>query len=177
MFLALMGARVHGVEAVGIGLATHHVARDRIGMLADEMARDGVAALTRAALPLPTGSSFGQLDILACFEAVTVSGIMERLARLESVLARETLATLRSMSPTAVLWTFELMRLGARNTFEQCQALELALTRHAVRHPDFAEGVRAMVVDKDRTPRWSPARIEDVRLDDIRTMFRQLGAD
>jgi enoyl-CoA hydratase len=44
----------------------------------------------------------------------------------------------------------------------ECQAKELALTRTAMRHPDFAEGVRAMVVDKDRRPRWHPERIEEV---------------
>jgi enoyl-CoA hydratase len=39
---------------------------------------------------------------------------------------------------------------------------ELALVKRIIRLPDFAEGVRAMVVDKDRAPRWQPARIEDV---------------
>jgi len=40
-----------------------------------------------------------------------------------------------------------------------------------MRHSDFIEGVRAMVVDKDRTPRWQPARIEDVAPADIEAMF------
>jgi enoyl-CoA hydratase len=38
-------------------------------------------------------------------------------------------------------------------------------------HPDFAEGVRAMVVDKDRKPAWQPARIEDVDLATIDALF------
>lgn len=175
MFLALTGGRVHGADAVGAGLATHHVARDEMTMLADGIARDGVAALTRVALPPPTGPKPEQEDLLACFGADSVAGIMDRLARLDTVPAREALTTLRSVSPTAVLWTFELMQLGAGRTLEQCLATELALTRHAIRHPDFAEGVRAMVVDKDRTPRWLPARIEDVALDGIKAMFRQLA--
>ena len=45
------------------------------------------------------------------------------------------------------------------------------MTRHATRHPDFAEGVRALVVDKDRAPRWSPPRIEDVRPEDVKAAF------
>jgi enoyl-CoA hydratase len=40
-----------------------------------------------------------------------------------------------------------------------------------MRHPDFAEGVRAMVVDKDRKPHWQPARIEEVNPDVIAGMF------
>lgn len=176
MFLALTGTRVRGAETVSAGLATHYVARERMATLADEIALDGVAALTRAALPPPIGLKPGSAEIHACFDAHTVPDTMENLARLDSVPAREALATLRSVSPTAVLWTFELMRLGAILTLEQCQAVELALTRHAVRHPDFVEGVRAMVVDKDRNPRWSPTTIEDVPSDDIRKLFRQFGA-
>ena len=76
------------------------------------------------------------------------------------------------MSPSALCWTLEALRRGADLTLPQCQAAELALTRTTMRHPDFAEGVRAMVVDKDRKPRWQPARIEDVDPDAIAEMFR-----
>ena len=175
MFLALTGARVRGADAAALGLATHYVARDRIAVLADEMAKDGMAALTRAALPLPTGTKPGHPEVIACFAANSVADILERLARLESRPAQDALDTLRSRSPTAVAWTFELMRLGASCTLDQCLEMELALTRQAVRHPDFAEGVRAMVIDKDHNPHWSPARIEDTPLDGIKALFRKPG--
>jgi enoyl-CoA hydratase len=176
MFLALTGARVEGADAAGLGLATHYIARDRIAVLAEEMAQDGLAALDRAALPLLANSKPGHDEVVACFGADTVAGILERLAGLEGAPAQAALRTLRLRSPTAVLWAFELLRLGAGRALDQCLRAELALTRHAVRHPDFSEGVRAMVVDKDRNPRWSPARIEDVPLDGIRVLFRQLGS-
>ena len=172
MFLALTGTRVTGADAVKLGLATHYVARDRIATLADEMAWDGLAALDRAALSLPSASNLEHDDVIACFGADTVAGILDRLAGLKSVPAQDALSMLRSRSPASVLWTFELLQLGAGRTLDQCLETELALTRHAVRHPDFAEGVRAMVVDKDRSPRWSPARIEDVSVDGVVALFR-----
>ena len=175
MFLALTGARVHGADAVGLDLATHYVARGRIPTLADELAEEGMTALARAATPLPTGSKQGNAEVIACFGAETAAGILQRLTSLESASAQDVLDTLRARSPTAVLWTFELMRLGAGRTLEQCLAVERALAGHAIRHPDFAEGVRAMVVDKDRNPRWFPARIEDVPLDGVKALFRQIG--
>ena len=176
MFLALTGARVQGADAVGSGLATHYVSRDRIAVLADEMAEGWMTTLAHHTTPsLPKSANFEHTEVVACFGADSVAGIMECLAGLESASARDALSTLRTRSPTAVLRTFELMRLGAASTLDQCLRTELALTRHAVRHPDFAEGVRAMVVDKDRNPRWSPARIEDVPLDDIKAMFREFG--
>ena len=176
MFLALTGARVSGVDAVGLGLATHYVARDQLLILADELADKGVAALARAALSLPTGSKPEDAEVIACFGAETVTGILERLASLGSASAQDTLTTLRAKSPTAVLWAFELMRLGAGRTLEQCLAVERALASLAIRHPDFAEGVRAMVIDKDHNPRWSPTRIEAVPLDEVKALFRQLGS-
>jgi enoyl-CoA hydratase len=58
------------------------------------------------------------------------------------------------MSPASLLWTHAILRDGAGRELAACLAAELALTRHATLHPDFAEGVRAMVVDKDRAPKW-----------------------
>ena len=85
-------------------------------------------------------------------------GIVDRLASEGTDWSRQALTTLRSMSPSAVLWTFQIVRAGYGRTLPQCLAAELALTRHVTRHPDFAEGVRAMVVDKDRQPKMVGAR-------------------
>jgi enoyl-CoA hydratase len=75
------------------------------------------------------------------------------------------------MSPSAVMWSFAAIRRGAGLELRPALERELALTAHVTRHPDFAEGVRAMVVDKDRNPRWSPGRIEDVDLAAISAML------
>jgi enoyl-CoA hydratase len=100
-----------------------------------------------------------------------VAGIAEALAAEDTAWSRQTLATLRSMSPSAVLWTFRIVKAGADRTLPQCLAAELALTAHATRHPDFAEGVRAMVIDKDRQPRWSAPDISAVDPASIESMF------
>ena len=160
MYLALTGARVGGADAAWLGLATHFVPRERIGGLADAMAEDGIAVLPAAAAAPAVPAIPG--DEAGVFAAGSVAGIMAGLERLGTEWSRATLATLRQASPSAVHWTFEIVRRGAGRTLEQCFAAELDLARRAVRHPDFAEGVRAMVVDKDRAPRWSPARLEDV---------------
>lgn len=171
-WMALTGARVGGADAAYLGLATHFTTRDRIATLADELAEDGPAVLADAAVPPPTGTLAPLADpINRCFGAASVAEIIERLEAEATDWSRETLATLRGLSPSSILWTFRIVRDGAQRTLPQCLAAELALTRHATRHPDFHEGVRAMVVDKDRTPRWSPARIEDVDDDAIAAMF------
>ena len=60
------------------------------------------------------------------------------------------------MSPTSMAVTIELLRRGATMDLASCLRMELALTRKVVFHPDFAEGVRAVLVDKDNAPRWAP---------------------
>ena len=157
MYLALTGARMSGPEAVWLGLATHYVPQAALANLPDALATDGPAALADAAA-LPPPPACRAHDVSA-FAAPTVPAILAALEADSTPFARSALETLRHVSPSAVAWTFAIVRQGAARTLEQCLAAELALTRHVVRHPDFAEGVRAMVVDKDRIPRWSPATI------------------
>jgi enoyl-CoA hydratase len=172
-YLGLTGARMQGADAVHAGLATHFTPRANLNALSRALAADGPGALGACAVPLPEFSLAGQRAAIdQCFGADSVSGIVRRLDALGDGWATKTLATLRTLSPSALCWTLKALRHGAAMTLPQCQAAELALTRTAMRHPDFAEGVRAMVVDKDRKPRWQPARIEDVDPDAIAEMFR-----
>ena len=171
MYMALTGARLHGADAAYAGLATHYTSRELIAGLGDAVARDGVAALAGVSQSFEPPIAAHMAEIDHCFAADSVFGILERLAAADTEWSRETLATLHAMSPSAVLWTFEIVHAGAGRTLAQCLAAELKLTRHVTRHPDFAEGVRAMVIDKDRAPRWTPPRLEAVDRAAIAAMF------
>lgn len=162
LWMGLTGSRLGGADAVWAGLATHFVPHERLAGLADAMAVDGIAALALAA-ERPNPSLPDQIEAIdRCFSATSVPEILARLDAEDSPWAREQIATMRRVSPSALLWSFAIIRAGAHRTLAQCLAAELALMRQVTRHPDFREGVRAMVVDKDREPRWSPARIEDI---------------
>ncbi len=171
MYMALTGARLHGADAAFVGLATHFTDRETIAALPDALARHGAAALAQVSRTFdpPIAAHMDAID--RCFSGSSVAEIIERLSATDTDWSRETLATLRSVSPSAVEWTFRIVRAGAARTLPQSLAAELALTRHATRHPDFLEGVRAMVIDKDRQPRWSPASLEAVDPAEIEAMF------
>ena len=171
-YLGLTGARAQGADAVHAGLATHFTPRAALPALSRALAEDGPSALGPHVAPLSAFSlAPHRAAIDHCFGADSVAGIVHRLEGVGDAWAAAALQTLRSVSPSALCWTLEALRRGADLTLPQCQAAELALTRTAMRHPDFAEGVRAMVVDKDRNPRWEPARIEDVDPAAIAAMF------
>ena len=172
LYLALTGAELRGADAVHAGLATHFVPRTAFPALEAALIADGPAVVAGFATPLPPFTlAAARATIDHCFAGASLPDIIARLEAAETEFAGATLATLRARSPSALAWSFELLRRGARQTLPACLAMELALTRRITHHPDFHEGVRAMVVDKDRAPRWQPARLEDVDHAAIASLF------
>jgi enoyl-CoA hydratase/carnithine racemase len=171
-YMGLTGARMAGADAVHAGLATHFVRRDSLPALAAALAQDGVAVIASFAEPLPAFSlAAARPSIDAAFSAPSVKEIVARLEADRSTFAEETLRTLRQNSPSAVHWSFAILRAGAHRNLRQALAGELALAVQVTNHPDFFEGVRAVLVDKDRAPKWQPARLEDVDPAAINALF------
>jgi enoyl-CoA hydratase len=95
-----------------------------------------------------------------------------------SDLALSTLKTLNEKSPRGMVVTLKLLRLArASSSLEQCLVREYRAALEVFGSDDFREGVRAAVIDKDRNPRWSPARIEDVTPEMVAPYFAEIGAD
>jgi enoyl-CoA hydratase len=162
-YYGLTGARAQGADAVHSGFATHFVPRARFPEVSEALAREGVAVLAGFAEKLPPFSlAPHRAAIDRCFGA---NGVRETVARLEgegTEWAGQALRALRAASPSALFWAFEHIRAGAGRTLRQCLEAEFALACRIAPHPEFIEGVRAMVVDKDRRPNWNPGRIEEV---------------
>jgi len=118
----------------------------------------------------------GELDdpwILECFGAPDLTEILARLdGDWDTSAPAECAAILRGRCPLSVSVTWEaLTRARRMTTVDDVLAQDLVLATYLVHHPDFAEGVRAQLVDKDRTPHWSHARLEDVTSLDVARAF------
>jgi len=173
VYLGLTGLRTTGANAVHAGFATHFTSHDNLPALSAALADIGVAALARFAEPLPPWSLAPHVAAIdRCFGADTVGEIASRLAAEPDGWAEAALKALRTVSPTALAFTLEAFRRGANLTLKDALDAEFRLTRTTMAYPDFAEGVRAMVVDKDRQPKWQPARIEDIDQNIVAGMFR-----
>jgi enoyl-CoA hydratase len=174
VYLGLTGLRTTGANAVHAGFATHFVSRARLPALSAALAEIGVAALARFAEPLPPWPLQPHLGAIDhCFSAGTIGEIAARLAADSGDWAAAALHAMRAVSPAALAFTLEAFRRGANMTLKQALDAEFLLTRTTMAYPDFTEGVRAMVVDKDRKPKWHPSRIEDVDPAVISAMFPQ----
>jgi enoyl-CoA hydratase len=162
-YLGLCGHRLEGADIVHAGLGAAFVPADRLPALVDALAQEGPSAIGAFAAALPPYTLQPYLAAIdRCFAADSLPEIIARLEAEATPWSQSVLATLAVMSPSSLCWSLALLRAGAERDLEACLSAELALVTRIIRLPDFAEGVRAMVVDKDRAPRWQPARIEDV---------------
>ncbi len=157
MYLGLTGTRIDAADACWLGIATHYAPRSATGDLTASLAEHGMGALsTLTSIPPAPALPAIEAEVNRIFGQTSLDAIVDAVDALDASWAVTARAALKSASPSALRWTFDLLQAGATQTFEQCQRAETILTRRACHHPDFAEGVRANVVDKDRTPAWQP---------------------
>ena len=177
--LALTAGRVAAADAMTVGLADVHLATERVAELPEALrgcrtARDARARLQELASPARPG----QLPEARPWidEAYRADSVEEICARLESrpePPAREALAMIRANSPTALKLALSALRRGRKlPDLAACLAMEHTIVSHLTRRGDFREGIRAAVIDKDRKPKWSPARLEEVSEAAVEDYFR-----
>ena len=110
-----------------------------------------------------------------------MSGIVDALEAEDGYFAIETADTLRTKSPTSMLVTHRQLRGGEGLDFDSVMRREYRMACAFLAGHDFFEGIRAAVIDKDRKPRWDPARLEDVGEEDVERYFapveRELSFD
>lgn len=178
-YLALTARTASAADAIELGLADAFVPGDRLPSLITSLeelpADEAIAAVcaepprgARASDDLASNTSW----IEPAFAHDTVGEILDALAASPDPEAAETAALIGTKSPTAVAVTLESLR-RARDlpSLEACFDQELRIMAHALAHPDFREGVRAQVIDKDRTPHWAPATFEEVSPSTVASFF------
>lgn len=173
-WLGLTGNAVTAAEALYAGVADYFVPSDRLEALMQDLSQttdvEGVEAAI-AAYATDAGESVlakNREGIDATFRFDTVEEIFAALSMRDDAFSRETLEVLQKRSPTSLKLTLKLLRLGRESaSLIECLQREFAAGTEILRQHDFYEGVRAALVDKDRNPRWRPARLEEVREEDI----------
>ncbi|CAH0482262.1 unnamed protein product [Peronospora belbahrii] len=195
--LALTGERLQGHEVIGLGLATHYLPTSEYETLvhhltglefAKHVTQEERDEMIHEALEeLETDEAFQEIDpeYLQTVESVfgahneddTVEGIFKRLEKLNTKWSNETLATLKKMSPLSLKVTLEQMRQGAVKTYAECFQMEYRVATRMMENPDFFEGVRSVVVDKDRNPKWTKRDITKVTAKEVEAFFKPLDKD
>ncbi|MBB2719036.1 UNVERIFIED_ORG: enoyl-CoA hydratase [Rhizobium etli] len=171
-WLGLTGLDIGAADAIHAGLADIQIASSRLGEVIDALSTlpcgsssiDAHTALQ--AFAEPQGESrlrqnAAVIDRAFCFDSV--EEILAALGREEGDFAAETRRVLLTRSPTSLKLALHLLRAGRRSTsLAECLGRELGACLQMLDNPDFFEGIRAAVIDKDRNPKWSPASAEAV---------------
>ena len=180
MWLALTGARLRAADCLLLGLATDYVASDRIEalkarLLVDAGALDtGLTEVEAEAGEPPLARHREAIDRL--FSGDSVEAIFEALEADGGEWADAQLAVLKTKSPQAMKVAFRQLRQGRdMPSFQAEMAVEYRIASRVCRTPDFREGVRAVIVDKDNAPRWDPPTLGGVTEQALDAIFAPLA--
>lgn len=179
VWIGLTGARLKAADTVALGIHTHFTPSEGVEALkADLLAAPGDPAAVAArhakdAGPAPLAPHRTAIDRLFAFD--TVEEIFAALEADGSDWASTQLATLKTKSPTSLKVTLRHIRQGAKAaSFSDNMAVEYAISGRIGATHDFQEGVRAVIVDKDNAPRWSPGDLADVQTSTLDALFAPL---
>ncbi len=177
-FLAVTGARLDGAECLWAGLATHYLAADSLAEAKRRIAAGEGAQAVLDALsidpPEPRIAAHAD-DIARHFASERLEDVLASLADDSGEWAARELAALRTKSPqTCKVSLRQLRESAALGDFADNMAMEYRIASRVLTRPDFAEGVRAVIVDKDNAPKWDPATPEEVTEDLLDSIFAPL---
>ncbi|MEJ6009295.1 enoyl-CoA hydratase/isomerase family protein [Novosphingobium aquae] len=180
-FLALTGTRLDGAECLWTGLATHYLPSDALAEAKARIEQGHEPGQVLAALsvtPPPARIEAHAAQIARHFASDRYEDILASLAADDSDWALKELATLRTKSPqTCKVALRQLHDSLECADFAENMAMEYRIAARVLTRPDFAEGVRALIVEKTNDPKWDPATPEEVSNDLIASIFAPLPAD
>ena len=183
-YLGLTGYEMAGAEAVRVGFATHLTGSARLAEMiavlegySDDLPPIRTEAARKLTLML---RSFFENDIpvrtemddwvatyFAGQSSITDIMVSLRQCSIQMNLCEEVFQRLAERSPTAVVLTLMLLRHNEHRPLEEVFQAELRGACFILKHPDYVEGVRARLLDKDDNPRWQPMTFEAVGTLDV----------
>lgn len=190
-WLALTGSSIRAADMLYCGLATHYVPTERQDEckaalhkvinkpVSGDLDSDINSILEKFHMkPDAEGELQAHSDILAkCCNGNKVQPIIDALKASTSPWAREQAAVIESRSPISLKVSLAHLRMSKTMSFDQITAQDFILSQHFLQGHDFYEGVRAVLVDKDRQPRWTPATLDEVTQGMVQDYFLPMGLE
>tara|TARA_A100000171_G_C2139501_1_gene153590 strand:- start:1757 stop:2860 length:1104 start_codon:yes stop_codon:yes gene_type:complete len=181
LYIGLTGARLSGSDALYAGFATHYCDESDFNTLENHLevsaplSHQEVDSLLQdfKKTPPPSTLQNNQELLKRCFLKPTLEGVFEALSKETDSFAKETLTMLTSRSPLSLQITFHQLTTGQNLSFNDVMKREFIMSQNLLKKSDFIEGIRAAVIDKDRSPRWSHDSFQDLTQKDILPYFEK----
>ncbi|XP_047334115.1 3-hydroxyisobutyryl-CoA hydrolase 1-like [Impatiens glandulifera] len=193
-YVGLTGSRLDGADMLACGLATHFVPSVNLSLLEEALERANssdpveVSAVIDKFSEEPSlkkTSVYHRLDVInACFSMRTVEEVISAIENMSTNSQDDwlssTLQSLKTASPTSLKITLRSIREGRLQSIGQCLVREYRMVCHVVKgkfSKDFCEGCRAILLDKDKNPKWEPSRLELVSDEMVDSYFCKVKDD
>ena len=187
MYLGLTGARLNGADSVDAGVATHGVPVARLAGIEAELAECAAASDAHDAIAECLGrreEDLGERTLRAlrdpidhCFAGDTLAAVIERLTHERGGFGVTQLDVLGAKSPFALSLTFAQLRHGQELSIEGALRLEYRMVHRVLSVDDFVEGVRVLLIEKDRQPRWRYRTPDEVPEAEVAACMAPLPVD
>jgi enoyl-CoA hydratase len=182
-WLALTGARLRAADCVRLGIATHFLESERVEEVKAKLLSsrgdglaEGLAEISGDPGQPPVEPHLPEIARL--FTAPTAEEVVGGLEGDAGEWARGQLEAVRRKCPMTVKVSLRLIEAGARRaSFADEMAAEYRASARMIHRHDFIEGVRAVLLDKDGSPRWDPASLEEVSEEMVEAVFAELPTD
>ncbi|KOB57386.1 3-hydroxyisobutyryl-coenzyme A hydrolase [Operophtera brumata] len=169
-YLGLTGELLQGYDAVTAGLATHFVPSQYLNEFEKELSNcSSEEEINTLLSKFSESSEEFSLEpyvkhIEFCFSAQTVEEILERLKTVKVNWSRKTSETLNRLCPGSLKVTLRALKTGSHLNLKECLQMEYRLTSR----------VRAVLVDKDKNPKWNPSSLSEVTEEYVDGFFVKL---
>lgn len=175
----LTAAFLSGSDAIALGLADYFVDSNDLSALVKDLAMTGaeeaVQAAARDRFP-PSALAADRAWIDGCYAFDTVEEILAALRKSQEPAAQAAGEAILAKSPTALKLALEsLRRARTLRSLEEVLEQEFRVSLRCLAGPDLPEGIRAQVIDKDRSPQWTPGALEAVSAAGVAGYFAPLG--
>ncbi|APC14296.1 crotonase [Pseudomonas frederiksbergensis] len=186
IYLGVSGVQIRAADTLYCGLADWYLHSEKLAELDqcldslkwhETPLKDLQGLLARLAVQqLPDAPLQALRPAIDHFFALPdVPSIVEQLRTVTIADSRDwamtTADVLDSRSPLAMGVTLEMLRRGRQLSLENCFALELHLDRQWFERGDLIEGVRALLIDKDKSPRWNPPTVQALDARQVASFF------
>ncbi|MET3054566.1 MULTISPECIES: enoyl-CoA hydratase/isomerase family protein [Pseudomonas] len=188
-YLGVTGVQVQAADALYCGLADWYLDSSKLALLDERLdsltfgahpLKDLQGVLAKLGTQVLDDAPLAKLRpaIDHFFALPEVSSIVEQLRAVTVADSHEwavkTAELMETRSPLAMAVTLEMLRRGRHLSLEDCFKMELHLDRQWFEHGDLIEGVRALIIDKDKQPRWNPATLAGLSRSRVDQFFEGL---
>lgn len=178
LWIGLTGLRVNADDGLYCGLATHRIASAEFSELQRALTTD--ESVPEILATFAEDRQKGRLEenhplIDRIFALSSVEEILGALDGEMSEAAAKFARAIREKSPTSLKIAFEQVQRGGALDFAEAMRTEFRIVNRVAREPEFYEGIRAVVIDKDNAPKWNPAALEAVTAEKVASYFAPLA--